>query len=135
MAIIPYVQWPTAPQGIGNQFVQGGVIAPLALSLPYGFTTILMGELDYFKNPNDNGYYVNIPALINISRSVLPGLTAYAELYADWSTNPQVPTVYTADFALAWSPRPNFQLDIGINIGLVPAATPYQIYAGIAQRF
>jgi hypothetical protein len=46
-----------------------------------------------------------------------------------------VPTVYTVDFALAWSPRPNFQLDIGINIGLVPAATPYQIYAGIAQRF
>jgi hypothetical protein len=135
LAVIPYVQWPTAPQGIGNQFVQGGVIAPLALSLPYGFATILMGELDYFKNLNDNGYYVNIPALINISRSVLPGVTAYAELYADWSTNPQVPTVYTVDFALAWSPRPNFQLDIGINIGLVPAATPYQIYAGIAQRF
>jgi Putative MetA-pathway of phenol degradation len=135
LAIIPYVQWPTAPQGIGNQFVQGGVIAPLAVSLPYGFTTILMGELDYLKNPNDNGYYVNIPALINISRSVLPGVTAYAELYADWSTNPQVPAVYTADFALAWSPRSNFQLDIGINIGLNPAATPYQIYAGIAQRF
>jgi hypothetical protein len=135
LAVIPYVQWPTAPQGIGNQFVQGGVIAPLALSLPYGFTTILMGELDYFKNPNDNGYYVNIPALINIGRSVLPGVTTYAELYADWPTNSQVPAVYTVDFALAWSPRPNFQLDIGINIGLVPAATPYQIYAGIAQRF
>jgi hypothetical protein len=135
LAVIPYVQWPTAPQGIGNQFVQGGVIAPLSLSLPYGFTTILMGELDYFKNPNDNGYYVNIPALINISRSVLPGVTAYAELYADWPTNSQVPAIYTVDFALAWSPRPNLQLDIGINIGLVPAATPYQIYAGIAQRF
>jgi hypothetical protein len=135
LAVIPYVQWPTAPQGIGNQFVQGGVIAPLALSLPYGFTTIVMAELDYFKNPNDNGYYVNIPALINISRSVLPGVTAYAELYADWATNPQVPNFYTADFALAWSPRPNLQFDIGVNIGLVPAATPFQIYAGIAQRF
>ncbi len=135
LAVIPYAKWPTAPQGIGNQFVEGGIIAPLALSLPYGVTTILMAEVDYLKNPNDNGYHVNIPALINFSRAVLPGVTAYAELYANWSTSPQVATVYTADFALAWSPRPNLQFDIGINIGLVPAATPFQIYAGIAQRF
>jgi Putative MetA-pathway of phenol degradation len=135
LAVIPYVKWPTAPQGIGNKYVEGGIIAPLALSLPFGFTTILMAEVDYLKNPNDNGYHVNIPALINISRAVLPGVTAYSELYANWSTNPQVPNVYTADFALAWSPRPNLQFDIGVNIGLVPAATPFQIYAGIAQRF
>jgi len=31
--------------------------------------------------------------------------------------------------------RPHFQLDVGINIGLVAAAIPYQIYVGIAQRF
>jgi hypothetical protein len=43
--------------------------------------------------------------------------------------------IYTLDFALAWTPKPNFQLDIGINIGLVSAAIPYQIYMGIAQRF
>jgi hypothetical protein len=135
LAVIPYVKWPTAPLGIGNQVVEGGVIAPLALSLPYGFTAIVMGELDYLKNPNDNGYHVNLPALFNVSKTVLPNVTAYAELYADWSTNPQVATVYTADFALAWTPRPNLQFDIGINLGLVSAATPLQIYAGIAQRF
>ena len=30
---------------------------------------------------------------------------------------------------------PNFQLDVGINIGLVPAAPPYQVYMGISKRF
>jgi hypothetical protein len=135
LAVIPYVKWPTAPLGIGNQVVEGGVIAPLALALPYGFTAIVMGELDYLKNPNDNGYHVNIPALLNLSRTVLPNVTAYAEFYADWSTNPQVATIYTADLALAWTPRPNLQFDIGINVGLVSAATPLQIYAGISQRF
>ncbi len=52
-------------------------------------------------------------------------------------TRPGLVGVYShaLDFALAWTPLPNFQLDVGINIGLVPEAIPYQIYAGIAQRF
>ncbi len=135
MALIPYAKWPTAPQGVGNRFVEGGAIAPLALALPAGFTTILMGELDYLKNPNDSGYHVNFPALININREIVKGVTGYAEIYANWSTHPDVKDIYTLDFAVAWSPLPNFQLDVGINIGLNSAATPYQLYMGIAQRF
>lgn len=135
LAIIPYVKWPTASPGIGNGVVEGGVIAPLAYALPLGFTSIVMAELDYQKNPGANGYHVNIPALVNVNRQVAPGLTAYAEIYANWTASPALQNVYTADFALAWSPIPNFQLDVGINVGLVAAAAPYQIYAGIAQRF
>ena len=135
LALIPYGKWPTAPQGIGNRYVEGGIIAPLAVPLPLGFTGILMGEFDYQKNPNDAGYHASFPALINVSRQIFDGVTAYAELYANWSTHPDVRDIYTVDFALAWSPRPNFQLDVGVNVGLVPAAVPYQIYVGIAQRF
>ena len=135
LALIPYAKWPTAPIGVGDGFIEGGLIAPLALSLPGGFTAILMGEFDYQKNPYDNGYHANFPALINVNRQIADGLTAYAEIYADWTTRQDLNNIYTADFALAWSPLPNFQVDIGINVGLVPAAVPYQIYAGIAQRF
>jgi hypothetical protein len=135
LALIPFAKWPTAPQGVGNRFVEGGISAPLAVPLPYGFTTIIMGEMDYLKNPNDNGYHVSFPALINVNRQIFEGVIAYAEIYANWSTSSQVRDIYTLDFALAWNPRPNFQLDVGINIGLNAAATPYQIYMGIAQRF
>ena len=135
LALIPFAKWPTAPQGVGNRFVEGGMAAPLAVSLPLGFTTIVQGELDYLKNPNDAGYHVNFPALINLNREVVPGVTAYAEIYANWSTHREVRDVYTLDFAVAWSPLPNFQMDIGINIGLNAAATPYQIYFGLSQRF
>ena len=137
-AFIPYAKWPTAPvspTGTGNGYIEGGLIAPLALPLPMGFTAIVMGEMDIVKNSFDSNYRVNIPTLLNISRSIFDNVTAYAEIYANWSTNPQAPNIYTADFALAWQPRPNFQLDVGINIGLNPAAPPYQIYMGIAQRF
>lgn len=135
MALIPYVKIPTAPQGIGNRFAEGGLIAPIAIALPGGFNSIVMGELDYLKNPNDEGFHVNLPALINVNHKIGDSVTAYAEIYANWSTHRDVRDIYTLDFALAWNPRPNFQLDLGVNIGLVPAAAPYQIYAGIAQRF
>ena len=127
LALMPYVKWPTAPQGIGNRYVEGGMAAPLLLPLPEGFTTILMGQIDILKNPNDNAYHVN--------RAIAEGVTAFAELYANWSTHPDVRDIYTLDFALAWSPRPNWQLDLGVYIGLVPAAAPWQLYAGIAHRF
>lgn len=135
LALIPFAKWPTAPQGVGNRFVEGGMAAPLAVSLPLGFTTILQGELDYLQNPNDTGCHVNFPALINLNREVVPGVTAYAEIYANWSMHPEVRDIYTLDFAVAWSPLPNFQMDIGINIGLNAAATPYQVYFGLSQRF
>jgi hypothetical protein len=135
LALIPFGKWPTAPQGVGNRFVEGGLSVPLAVPLPLGFTAIVMGEVDYLKNPNDNGYHVNFPALLNINRAIVEGVTAYAEIYANWSTHPEVRDIYTLDFAVAWSPRPNFQFDAGINIGLNAAATPYQIYMGISQRF
>jgi len=138
LALIPYAKWPTAPsppQGIGNGYIEGGLIAPLAIPLPAGFTMILMGEMDIVKNAFNSYYRVNIPALININRPIFENVTAYAEIYANWSTDPRAANIYTADFAIAWQPKPNFQLDVGVNVGLNSAAIPYQIYAGIAQRF
>ena len=44
LALIPYAKWPTAPifpQGTGNGYIEGGLIAPLAMPLPGGFTAIL----------------------------------------------------------------------------------------------
>ena len=95
-----------APQGVGNGYIEGGLIAPFAMPLPGGFTAILMGEMDIVKNAFDSNYRVNIPALLNISRPIIANVTAYAEIFTDWSTNPQAPNIVTADFALAWRPGP-----------------------------
>ena len=85
----------------------------------------MMGEMDIVKNAFDGNYRVNIPTLLNISRTVFENVTAYAEIYANWSTNPQAPNIYTAGLrARLGSPRPNFQLDVGINIGLQRGRAP-----------
>src|SRR5262245_28775642 len=63
LALIPYAKWPTAPiapQGVGNGYIEGGLIAPFAMPLPGGFTAILMGEMDIVKNSFDGNYRVQI---------------------------------------------------------------------------
>src|SRR5262249_17449472 len=91
LAFIPYAKWPTAPiapTGVGNGYIEWGGTLPLAVPLPAGFTAILMGELDILKDPSGLNYYANFPALINVNRSIFEGVTAYAEIFADWSTSP-----------------------------------------------
>jgi hypothetical protein len=60
--------------------------------------------------------------------------TAYAEIYANWSTNPQAPT------STRWTSRcvaTAAELPARRRHQHRPqrAAPPYQIYMGIAQRF
>jgi hypothetical protein len=52
-AVIPYVKAPSAPLGIGNGVVEGGLIGPLALNLPNSFILLLVPEIDVFKNSAD----------------------------------------------------------------------------------
>ena len=77
-AVIPYVKAPSAPIGIGNGAVEGGLIGPLAVTLPNNFTLLLVPEVDVLKNVADNGRHGNYVFDINLSREVIKNVTAYS---------------------------------------------------------
>src|SRR3984957_17720097 len=54
-ALIPYVKAATAPVGIGNGAVEGGLIGPLAVNLPDSLTLLLVPEVDVLKDNTDDG--------------------------------------------------------------------------------
>ncbi len=135
LAIIPYVKIPTARPPIGNDTVDGGVIAPFSYPLPLDFTLLVMPEIDVIRNAADGGHHFNFTQLLNISHPIGKQLTAYAEIYSALGTDARTPPVYTFDTALAWAVTDNLQLDAGANIGLNAAAPNLQVYAGISQRF
>jgi len=136
LALIPYVKAPTAPLGIGNGAVEGGVIAPLSFSLPQGFTLLFNSEIDALKNATDDGRHANFVNLVNVSRQVVKDVTLYVEFWSDYNNDPvQKITQYSADFAVTWLLRPNLQLDAGIDFGLNAATPKVQVFAGLSQRF
>jgi hypothetical protein len=135
LALIPYVKLPTAERGLGNNRVEGGVIAPLSISLPESWTMIVMSELDALADTTGPGRHVNFLDLVNVSHGLAPGLTGYVELFADTAAGGQVSPVYTLDLALTYLITPTLQLDVGSNIGLNKAAPDLQTYVGLSQRF
>jgi hypothetical protein len=135
-ALIPYVKAPSAPIGIGNGAVEGGLLGPLALNLPNSFVLLLVPEIDVFKNSADNDRHANFIFDVNLSREVVKNVTAYVELWSDYNDDPVLKTTQVSfDTALAWVMVPNVQLDVGANFGLNSATPAVQVYAGLSQRF
>jgi Putative MetA-pathway of phenol degradation len=135
-ALLPYVKLPTASAGIGNGAVEGGVIAPLSISLPKGFTLLFNSEVDVLKNSADNGRHANFINLVTVSHELVKDLTLYVEGWSDYNNDPLQPsTQYSFDLAAAWLVRRNLQLDFGVDFGLNRATPKVQVFAGVSQRF
>lgn len=134
-ALMPYVKLPTSTGGVGNDQLEGGVFAPLAISLPLDLTMIVMTQFDAQKNLGDTGTHAHFSQLVNVNRTIVDNVTGYVELYADESARRGAGTFYTVDFGVAWVIAPNLQLDLGTYVGLNKAAPDLQAYVGIARRF
>ncbi len=123
-ALIPFVKAPSAPIGIGNGAVEGGLIGPIAYGLPNSFTLLLVPEVDVLKNVDDNGRHGNYVFDVNLSREVIKNVTAYVELWSDYNADPTLGvTLMSFDTAVAWVFLPNAQIDFGANFGIT-RATP-----------
>jgi len=136
LALIPYVKAPTAPPGIGNGAVEGGVIAPLSISLPNDFTLLFNTEIDALKDSVGDGRHANYVNLVTLGHPLVKDVTLYLEFWSDYDNDPaQRVTQYSFDTAIAWLVRPNLQLDFGADIGLNSATPAVQVFVGLSQRF
>jgi hypothetical protein len=134
-AVIPYVKAPSAPIGIGNGAVEGGLIGPITFSLADSFTLLLVPEVDALKDSAGSGRHANLIFDINLSREVIKNVTAYVELWSDYNDDPVVKTTQMSfDVAVAWVFVPNAQVDFGANFGLNSATPAIQVYTGLSQR-
>ena len=137
LAVIPYVKIPSDNLAISNGAVEGGLIAPLQVTLPQDFGLTLMSEVDALKDADDSGRHANFVDLINLNHPV-PGinnLSAAIEFFSSVGTDVNTPPIYTFDTALIYLLRPNVQLDGGVDFGLNKAAPNLQAFMGLSQRF
>lgn len=55
-ALLPFVKFPTAEEGLGNDHVEGGIALPLAVELPHGFGFGAQLVVEALRNDGDTGY-------------------------------------------------------------------------------
>jgi hypothetical protein len=111
VALLPYIELPTARSGLGNDQVEGGVILPVSASAPLGFTVIFMPEFDDLKNTGNDGYHGAVDFLINVSHQLDAKWTMYSEFFTTQSLANHDKPIYTLDEALNYAVTPNLQLD------------------------
>ncbi len=134
----PYVKLPTASSGIGNGAVEAGLIAPVNINLPAGFSLVIDPEVDLLKDAAGDGRHLNTSGLLSLSRGVSKTLTASAEIWTDTNFDPLGSTTQvSADLGLAFVPptAPNWQWDGGVNLGLNRGTPAAQAYLGVSRRF
>lgn len=135
-ALIPWVKVPTAADGLGNNATEGGVIASLSVSLPRDMSLSVNSEIDTLKDATAGGHHANYVNIVGLNLPVIKDVTFTGEFWSQVNDDPSGSVLQMSlDAALAWTVRPNTQLDIGANFGLNRDTPQLQVYGGIAQRF
>ena len=83
MAIMPYVKAPIGKRELGNDSVEGGLIAPLAISITENTGIGLMTQVDFLRNDTDTDYYAQFVNTATVSTSLigeLSGSVSYTHL-------------------------------------------------------
>ncbi len=136
VGLFPYVKAPTAPLGVGNGVWEGGVSAPINLTLDSRWGLTFSPEVDVFKDQTGDGRHFNTSQTVNLSCNLPRDVTLYGELWGDWNFDP-AGTVrqVSVDFAVTKLVDKLFKIDGGINIGLNRATPGVQVYAGLSKKW
>jgi hypothetical protein len=133
--IMPFVKLPTNQDHLGNNSVEGGVILPIAVELPWSFGMGLMTEFDWTRDLNGGGHHPEFINSITFSRDIIGKLAGYVEFFSSVSAERDVPWVGSFDMGLAYALSADVQVDAGINIGVTRSAEDLNPFLGITWRF
>jgi hypothetical protein len=134
-ALLPFVKFPTSTDGLGNNAVEGGVIFPLAVSLPQDFDLSLEAAASLMKNYDDGGYHEEFIASASLDHPIIRMLSGFVEFFSNFSTQSHSSWVGTVDTGLEYLVTKNIQLDCDCYFGVTHAAPDFNPFAGITVRF
>jgi len=133
--VMPFVKFPTAQNNLGNDAVEGGLILPLAVSLPAEWALGLMTQFDFARDTSGSGYHPEFINTITVSHSIVGELSGYVEFFSSVSTEGESDWIGTVDLGVTYGVTDDIQLDAGVNIGVTRAADDFNPFVGISWRF
>jgi Putative MetA-pathway of phenol degradation len=134
-ALMPFLKVPTHQHHLGNSAVEGGVIFPLAVELPQGWSLGLMTEVDVLKNEVDDRYHTSFINSVTFGHTIVGRLAGYVEFFSEVSLEDDAPWVGTTDLGITFGLTSNIQLDAGINLGVTKSADDLNPFVGISWRW
>ncbi len=130
--MMPFVKWPTNRHGLGNHYIEGGLILPYARDLPAGWDVGMMTELDIVRNDANDGYTTAWVNSATFGHDIAGKFGGYLELT---STLRQGADLATFDCGITCTINKHFQLDCGAAFGLTRASDDLNFFSGFTYRF
>jgi hypothetical protein len=135
LAVMPYVKLPTNTDNVGNNSVEGGLIIPLAVSLPQEWNLGLMTQVDIAHDESWVGHHFEFVNTITLSRAIVGELSGFVEFYSSVSTESRSEWVGTFDCGLTYMLTEDIQLDGGVYVGVTRSADDINPFLGLSWRF
>jgi len=132
--VIPYVTLPTASDDLGVEDAEFGLILPLAVELPHGFSLGVMTEFDWVRDERDDLNFVWVNSA-TVGHEILKNVEAYGEIFAAIDPDRTNAAEITVDFGVTWKVDEDVQLDAGVNIGVTREAEDWNPFVGISIRY
>lgn len=135
LAVMPYVQLPTASGDLGGtDHLEGGVIVPLAIDLPNEFGLGLMAEVDVLRDADDESYGLSFLHTAALGRPIVGGLNGYVEYVGIASRELDAGYIALVGGGLTYAMGDNAQLDGGVYFGLSDKADDFRAFLGLSLR-
>jgi hypothetical protein len=135
LALMPFVKFPTSQDQLGNNSVEGGLIVPLAVELPAGWSVGLMTEFDFLRDEAGRGRHTEFVNTVTFGHDIVGKLGGYVEFWSAVSTERDAAWQGSADVGLTYAVTENVQIDAGVNFGITTSAPDVQPFLGISIRF
>jgi Putative MetA-pathway of phenol degradation len=137
VTVRPFVKVPTAKRRLGSGKWEGGLLVPIAYSVPRSRLTIaLTPELDWVADADGHGHHPSMSQVASLGWQASAKLNLSGEIWGSWDwARDGTMRQYSADAAVAYLLSGDVQLDAGANFGLNRETPDVELYTGIARRF
>jgi hypothetical protein len=134
-ALLPFIKFPTSTDHLGNHAVEGGMIFPFAVSLPYDFDLSMETSAGVFKNSDDDNFHEETILSASVGHHLFAKFSGFWEVAGNFSTEPHSGSVVTLDTGLEYEVSKNIIIDLNCYFGVTAAAPDYNPFMGITWRF
>jgi hypothetical protein len=135
LAVMPYLKFGTSQEGIGSSGIEGGVILPMAVMLPWHFEMWLTSRFDAVRDASGSGSHAEFANGISLAYDLANKVVGYVQFSSVVSSEGGADWSGLFETGLIYSVTDNIQLNGGVNIGVTTAADDWTVFVGLAYRF
>ncbi len=135
LAIMPFVRFATHDEDFGDDGkTEGGIIVPLGFTLPGGWSSAVMLEIDRVRNEDNDRYITGYVQSMTFGHDIADNLSGFLEFVHERRNESGAESETYFNTGLMYALGANMQLDAGVNLGLSDAAEDSRVFVGFSYR-